>query len=171
VLALWDRVLQAVPGSRLRLMAHAGRHRQLILDAFTDPARIDFTPFLSRRDYLEQYRTIDLCLDTFPYNGHTTSLDAFWMGVPVVTRVGATVVGRAGWSQLRNLGLPELAAWDDDAFVGIAAELAGDLPRLAELRAGLRPRMEASPLMDAGRFARDLEAAYLRMAGRSQPTS
>lgn len=171
VLALWDRVLQAVPGSRLRLMAHAGRHRQLILDAFTDPSRIDFTPFLPRRDYLEQYRDIDLCLDTFPYNGHTTSLDAFWMGVPVVTRVGATVVGRAGWSQLQNLGMPELAAWDDETYVGIAAELAGDLSRLAGLRTGLRPRMEASPLMDAQRFARDLEAAYLRMTGLSRPTS
>ncbi|BDU71351.1 O-linked N-acetylglucosamine transferase, SPINDLY family protein [Mesoterricola silvestris] len=165
VLALWERVLQAVPGSRLRLMAHPGSHRQLILDAFADPSRIDFTPFLSRRDYLEQYRSIDLCLDTFPYNGHTTSLDAFWMGVPVVTRVGATVVGRAGWSQLQNLGLPGLAAWDDDAFVEIAASHAGDLPRLGALRAGLRARMEASPLMDAEGFTRDLEDAYRRMAG------
>ncbi len=165
VLALWDRVLQAVPGSRLRLLAHPGHHRQLILDAFTDKDRIDFTPFQSRRDYLAQYRDIDLCLDTVPYNGHTTSLDAFWMGVPVVTRVGATVVGRAGWSQLRNLGLAELAAFEDDPFVAIAAELAADLPRLAQLRRDLRPRMEASPLMDAAGFARDLEAAYRRMVG------
>ena len=164
VLALWDRVLQAVPGSRLRLLAHEGGHRRQILDAFQDPGRIDFVPFLPRQDYLDQYRRIDLCLDTFPYTGHTTSLDAYWMGVPVVTRVGETVVGRAGLSQLQNLGLPELAAWDDDDFVRIAADLAADLPRLGELRAGLRARMEASPLMDAPRFARDLEAVYRRLA-------
>jgi predicted O-linked N-acetylglucosamine transferase (SPINDLY family) len=166
VLALWNRVLEAVPGSRLRLMAQPGSHRQAVLEAFSDPGRIEFTPFLPRQDYLAQYRDIDLCLDTFPYNGHTTSLDAFWMGVPTVTLVGETVVGRAGWSQLNNLGLTELAAWSADDFVAIAAGLASDLPKLAGLRAGLRARMEASPLMDAPRFARDMEALYRRMAGR-----
>jgi len=163
-LALWDRVLEAVPGSRLRLLAHPGAHRTWLLDQLREPGRVDFIPFLPRPDYLAQYQRLDVCLDTLPYNGHTTSLDAFWMGVPVVTRVGATVVGRAGWSQLNNLGLPELAAWDDDAFVRIAANLAADLPRLAELRAGLRARMEASPLMDARGFAGDLEAAFRKMA-------
>ena len=167
VLALWNRVLEAVPGSRLRLMAHPGEHRRWVLDQMHAPDRIDFTPFLPRPEYLEQYRSLDLCLDTTPYNGHTTSLDAFWMGVPVVTRVGRTVVGRAGWSQLNNLGLPELAAWDDATFVRTAAALATDLPRLAGLRAGLRARMAASPLMDASGFARSLEAAYRAMASRS----
>jgi predicted O-linked N-acetylglucosamine transferase (SPINDLY family) len=166
VLALWNQVLEAVPGSRLRLMAHPGSHRQSVLEAFSDPTRIEFTPFLPRQDYLAQYRDIDLCLDTFPYNGHTTSLDAFWMGVPVVTRVGETVVGRAGWSQLNNLGLTELAAWSDEDFVAIAAALATDLPKLAGLRAGLRAQMEASPLMDAPKFAKDMEELYRKMAGR-----
>ena len=78
-----------------------------------------------------------------PYNGHTTSLDSFWMGVPVVTRIGTTVVGRAGWSQLCNLGIKELAAQSDEQFVKIAVELAGDLPRLSELRKGLREQNEA----------------------------
>jgi predicted O-linked N-acetylglucosamine transferase (SPINDLY family) len=162
-LALWNRVLDAVPGSRLRLLAHPGAHRTWLLEQMHDPGRVDFIAFLPRPDYLAQYRRIDLCLDTLPYNGHTTSLDAFWMGVPVVTRVGATVVGRAGWSQLNNLGLPELAAWNDDDYVRIAADLASDLPRLAGLRAGLRARMEASPLMAAPGFARALEAAYRGM--------
>ena len=166
VLALWNRVLEAVPGSRLLLMANPGRHRQTVLEAFSDPSQVTFTPFLPREDYLALYGGLDLCLDTCPYNGHTTSLDAMWMGVPVVTRVGDTVVGRAGWSQLQNLDLPGLAAFDDDSFVAIAVDLAGDLPRLAELRTGLRSRMEASPLMDAPRFARDLEAAYRKMAAR-----
>jgi predicted O-linked N-acetylglucosamine transferase (SPINDLY family) len=85
------------------------------------------------------------------------------MGVPVVTRLGDTVVGRAGWSQLCNLGLPELAARTDEEFIRIAVDLALDLPRLSALRAGLRSRMEASPLMDGARFARNLEAAYRQM--------
>ena len=80
-----------------------------------------------------------------------------------MTRVGATVVGRAGWSQLCNLGLRELAAETDPDFVRIATGLAGDLPRLAALRGALRARMEASPLMDGERFARTVEAAFLRM--------
>jgi predicted O-linked N-acetylglucosamine transferase (SPINDLY family) len=85
------------------------------------------------------------------------------MGVPVVTLVGNTVVGRAGLSQLTNLGLPELIAGNPEQYVGIAAGLAGDLPRLAELRRTLRPRMQTSPLMDAPRFARNIEAAYRQM--------
>jgi predicted O-linked N-acetylglucosamine transferase (SPINDLY family) len=81
----------------------------------------------------------------------------------VVTLVGQTVVGRAGLSQLTNLGLPELIARTPDQYVQIVAELAGDLPRLAELRRTLRARMEASALMDAPRFARNVEAAYRQM--------
>ena len=164
VLAQWARVLSAVPRSRLLLLSQPGSHRQRVLEGMAAggiaPERIEFAPFRPRLEYLALYRRVDLGLDTFPYNGHTTSLDAFWMGVPVVSRLGDTVVGRAGWSQLCNLGLPELAGATDDAFVTLAVGLAGDLPRLAGLRAGLRARMEASPLMDAARFTRNLEAAY-----------
>jgi predicted O-linked N-acetylglucosamine transferase (SPINDLY family) len=82
------------------------------------------------------------------------------MGVPVVTLVGETPVSRAGWCQLSNLGLGELAARTPERFVQIAVALASDLPRLQALRASLRQRMEQSPLMDAPRFARSIEAAY-----------
>jgi predicted O-linked N-acetylglucosamine transferase (SPINDLY family) len=82
------------------------------------------------------------------------------MGVPVVTRVGGTSVGRAGLSQLFQLGQLDLAAESDDAFVGIAVDLANDLGRLAQLRSGLRSRMQRSALMDAARFARQIEGAY-----------
>ena len=109
------------------------------------------------------YNRIDLGLDPLPYNGHTTSLDAFWMGVPTITLIGKTVVGRAGWSQLCNLGLQELAARTPEEYVEIAVQLAGDLPRLQELRATLRARMRASPLMDGKRFARHMEQAYRQM--------
>ena len=104
-----------------------------------------------------------MCLDTLPYNGHTTSLDSYWMGVPVVTRVGRTVVGRAGYSQLTNLGFSELVAWSDEEFVSLAARLAADRLRLTHLRSTLRERMERSPLMDAARFARNIESAYREM--------
>jgi predicted O-linked N-acetylglucosamine transferase (SPINDLY family) len=85
------------------------------------------------------------------------------MGVPVVTLIGQPAVSRAGFSQLSNLGLPELAAFSEDDYVSIATELVNDLPRRMELRRTLRPRMEASPLMDASRFTRQIEAAYRTM--------
>jgi predicted O-linked N-acetylglucosamine transferase (SPINDLY family) len=125
--------------------------------------RIEFVEFQSRKRYLEVYHRIDLGLDTFPYNGHTTSLDSYWMGVPVVTAIGKTAVGRAGWSQLSNLNLRELAGETGEDFVRIAVELAKNLPRLGELRRSLRARIEQSPLMDAGRFARGVEQAYRAM--------
>ena len=163
-IALWARVLQQIDGSTLTLLAPAGDARKTTLDSFAahgiDPVRVEFVEYQARLQYLSTYRSIDVCLDTFPYNGHTTSLDAFWMGVPVVTLVGATVVGRAGLSQATNLGLPELVARTPDEYVRTAADLCKDLNRLSELRAGLRTRMERSPLMDAPRFARDIEAAY-----------
>ena len=177
VLALWARVLRAVPRSRLLLLAPEGHFRcdtlQRLEQQGIAPDRVAFVRPQPRRQYLELYHGIDLMLDTLPYNGHTTSLDALWMGVPVVTTVGRTTVGRAGLSQLANLGLPELVAATPEEFVRIAVELAGDLPRLGCLRATLRERMRASPLMDAPRFARGIEAAYRtvwqRWCARSGP--
>jgi protein O-GlcNAc transferase len=90
-------------------------------------------------------------------------LDSFWMGVPVVTLVGQTAVGRGGLCQLTNLGLHELIAETPAQFVQIAVDWANDLPRLGALRAALRERMGNSPLMDGPRFARNIEAAYRMM--------
>ena len=167
VLALWARVLREIEHSRLLLLTEEGTHRQRTLDRLSkegvDPTRIEFSSRQPRRAYLELYHRIDIGLDTFPYNGHTTSLDSFWMGVPVVTLVGQTVVGRAGWCQLSNLRLEELAARTPEEFVKIAVDLAKDLPRLQALRETLRGRMEQSPLMDAPKFARSIEAAYRQL--------
>lgn len=166
-LQLWARVFARLPTARLVLMAAEGDARrhlaQRLAQAGIDPARVRFLPFRPRDAYLRSYHEIDLGLDTLPYNGHTTSLDALWMGVPVVTRIGPTVAGRAGLSQLANLGLPELAADSDEAFVETAVSLASDLPRLAGLRSTLRARMQQSPLMDGERFAHGVEAAYAGM--------
>jgi predicted O-linked N-acetylglucosamine transferase (SPINDLY family) len=167
VLDLWAKVLQQVEGSRLLLLAKTGSHRQRTLDRLAqqgiDPRRIEFVSYLPRREYLELYQRIDVGLDTSPYNGHTTSLDSLWMGVPVVTLVGERAVSRAGWCQLSNLNLRELAAETDEQFVRIAVELCKDLPSLADLRSSMRQKMLSSPLMDAPAFARDIEAAYRKM--------
>jgi predicted O-linked N-acetylglucosamine transferase (SPINDLY family) len=166
-IGLWARVLQAVPGSRLVVMAPPGQARARLLGRLAiqgiDTARVRCVPFRPRADYLRTYHEIDLALDTFPYNGHTTSLDALWMGVPVVTRVGTTPAGRAGLSQLSNLGLEILATHTDDDYVRMASALAADVEALTALRAELRPRMQRSPLMDGARFARHLENAYRAM--------
>ena len=163
-LAMWSAVLREVPHARLLLMAPAGNADRSLAERIDRQGinlqSVSFTPFQPRTDYLCTYHQIDLGLDTFPYNGHTTSLDSLWMGVPVVTRVGETAVGRGGLSQLFNLGLTGLAGHSDEAFVRIAVELAHDWPRLAALRASLRPNMTQSPLMDGARFAAHIEAAY-----------
>jgi protein O-GlcNAc transferase len=163
-LRLWGAVMRALPAARLLLMAPPGRHRRQLLQRLAAHeiagTRIDFHPFRPRGEYLRTYHDIDLGLDTFPYNGHTTSLDSLWMGVPVVTRVGRTSVGRGGLSQLFQLGLTELAAESDDAFIRVVVALGSDLVRLATLRRELRARLERSALMDAPRFARQIEGAY-----------
>jgi protein O-GlcNAc transferase len=166
-LRLWARVMQSTPNSRLLLLAPEGDVRARVLgvlkETSIDSSRIDFVARQSRWQYLNTFHRIDICLDTFPYNGHTTSLDSFWMGVPVVTKTGAAAVSRGGWSQLSNLGLTELADDRDDWFVRVAADLAADIDRLRKLRSTLRGRMTASPLMNAPRFARNIESAYRAM--------
>jgi predicted O-linked N-acetylglucosamine transferase (SPINDLY family) len=164
VLRLWTSVLSAVPKSRLLLLAPKGAARDRVRAIFEaagiEFARIEFVDRCGRLDYLSRYREIDICLDTFPSNGHTTSLDALWMGVPTVTLAGETIVGRAGVCQAMNLGLPELIATTPEQYVRIVRTLADDLQQLAELRRTLRERLKRSPLMDGPRFARNLESVY-----------
>lgn len=163
VFRLWARVLREVPRSRLLLSAeeHAReRLRELFAREGVDADRLEFVGRASRREYLERYGRIDIGLDSFPYNGATTTLDAAWMGVPVMTLSGPRALQRAGACMAGNLGLPELVAQSEDAFVEAAAALARDRERLAELRRGLRARLEKSPLGDLPRFARNLESVY-----------
>ncbi len=163
VFRLWARVLREVPRSRLLLSGEAHvreRLRALFAREGVQSERLEFVGRTSRREYLERYQRIDLGLDSFPYNGATTTLDAAWMGVPVVTLSGPRALQRAGACMAGNLGLPELVAHTEDEFVETAASLARDLERLAELRRGLRARLEQSPLGDVPRFARNLESVY-----------
>jgi len=160
ILNTWKKVLDSVPNSRLLLLAPLGAHRQRVLAHL--PGRASFVDRSPRLNYLANYNQIDLVLDTYPYNGHTTGLDALWMSVPTVTLYGQSAVSRAGLSQLSNLGLAELAVPTLDRYVELAVALANDLPRLADLRASIRRRMTDSPLMNAPAFARGVEAAYRR---------
>jgi protein O-GlcNAc transferase len=158
-LFLWAKVLDRIPSSRLLLLSPQGEHRRHVREKLFD--RVDFAEFQPRQKYLEIYNRIDLGLDTFPYNGHTTSLDSLWMGVPVISLAGKTAASRAGFSQAGNLGLAdELVAQNTEQFVNLASRWATDLPRLSELRRNLRRRMQQSPLMDSKTWTASIESAY-----------
>ena len=171
VMRVWLEILARVPGSRLVLKNWCldnERMKKFMLDAFAQcgatPGQIElWNPNTSNFDHLNCYNSIDIGLDPFPYNGTTTTCDALWMGVPVITLAGVSHVGRVGVSQMSNLGLQELIARDTDHYVDIAVALANDVPRLTALRGGMRVRVSASPLMDAPRFTKNLEAAYRNM--------
>src|SRR5262249_50730838 len=138
--------------------ATARRHRDRFAAAGIDPARLDILP---RADgvaaHLAGYARVDVALDPLPYNGTTTTCEALWLGVPVISCAGARHAARVGASLLHRVGLDELVANSDEAYVQAATALAGDAARIAMLRAGLRARMQASPLCDAQHFARALE--------------
>ena len=173
VLDAWARILLATPGSRLKLLAKQGTHRRRFVDELVrrgvEAERIQFADYvpaaadLSQGGLLARYHDIDVALDTFPYGGMTTTLDALWMGVPVVSLIGERNLGRAGLSLLSNVGLSEFATKDADGYVDVAVKLAHDLPRLADLRASLRERMRASPILDAAGYTRKVEAAFRGM--------
>jgi predicted O-linked N-acetylglucosamine transferase (SPINDLY family) len=171
MLLLWAQILHAVPDSRLLLKTRAlgsestqRRVRQIIGEAGIDAGRLELRGYEpDHGNHLALYRRLDVALDTFPYHGTTTTCEAMWMGVPVVALAGKTHASRVGVSLLNNIGLPELVANTPEEYVRLAAGLAGDPLRLGHLRNTLRQRMESSPLMDAPRYARDIEAAYRAM--------
>ena len=173
VLDAWAKILVATPGSRLKLLAKQGTHRRRFVDELVrrgvEAERVQFADYvpaaadLSQGGLLARYHDIDVALDTFPYGGMTTTLDALWMGVPVVSLIGERNLGRAGLSLLNNVDLSEFATKDVAGYVDAAAKLAHDLPRLAGLRASLRERMRGSPLLDAEGHTRKVEKAFRDM--------
>lgn len=118
---------------------------------------------MTREEHLQRYGSCHIALDTYPYNGTTTTCEALWMGVPVVTLAGPSHAARVGVSILNNVGLSELIAANADQYVEIAVGLASNPPRLQLYRHSLRKQMLASPLMDATTFTEDLEQAYRMM--------
>ncbi len=166
-LAAWSVLLEKMPRARLLLHADADIDRGWVVDFFkqksVSPDRVSFMGKLPTVEYFRAYERVDIALDAFPYGGGTTTMDALWMGVPVVSLAGDQAVSRLGLTIMSNLGLPESIAADVDQYEKIALDLAGDLPRLGALRGSLRERMRSSPIMDATGFARNVEAAYRTM--------
>lgn len=169
VLTLWSRVLADVPGSRL-LLRHRHRFSSRALQqrvvrglagAGIDSDRVLFNAGdTTREDHLRLYRQVDIALDPFPFTGSTTTFEALWMGVPVVTLADSTMVGRWSGSMLQAAGLAELIAASQDDYVAIAGSLARDRGRLAELRRSLRLRLAASPLCNGARRAHQIARLY-----------
>jgi len=128
------------------------------------PERLDLLGLVSRRDnHLAMYSRIDIGLDTFPYNGTTTTCEATWMGVPVISLLGDRHASRVGASILHHVGLPELLAASEGEYVEMACSLATDRQRLISIRAELRQKMRESVLMDTELFTQSLENAYRDM--------
>ena len=168
LLALWGRILAAIPDSRLVIMnakspGAADRIRQPFADAGIDPDRLVLEGRLSFSDFLALHNQVDVGLDAYPFNGAATSYTAAWMGVPHITRRGRRPCSRHGHQLFANLGLTDLVAGSADDYVDRAVALGRDIDRLAELRNDLRPRMAASPVTDGAGQTRALEEAYRRM--------
>ncbi|MGA7595767.1 MAG: tetratricopeptide repeat protein, partial [Gallionella sp.] len=171
VVAVWVRILEAVPDSRLLLKcrqlnnpATIEQTRQRFAACGISPDRVMLGgTFVSRDDHLAAYNKVDIALDTFPYPGVTTSAEALWMGVPVLSLRGSRFLSRTAESIACNAGLPDWIAADEDEYVAKAVAFSSDLGTLAVLRAALREQVLASALFDAPRFARNFEDALWGM--------
>lgn len=172
-LALWAQVLHAVPHSQLLLKANSylfndESMRASFIDRFAQLG-IPATRLILRDrltdtvEHLATYQQVDIGVDSYPYNGATTTCEALWMGVPVVTLVGTTHAARTGLSILTAAGLSELVAWTPAEYVAICVKLAADPEYLQALRRDLRSRLQASPLLDAVTLTREVEAQYRQM--------
>lgn len=167
VLRLWARILLAAPASRLYLKAReleAEQARQAILDRFArlgvNPQRLLVEGPSPMEDYLAAYHRVDIALDPFPYTGGTTSIQALWMGVPILTMAGSNLLARQGESMLRALEMPGWVASSEADYLAKALSLMAKPGDLATIRWGLRQKLLDSPLMNAGLFAAELERAF-----------
>jgi predicted O-linked N-acetylglucosamine transferase (SPINDLY family) len=176
IFAIWMRLLAAVPGSLLWLIADndgaCANLRRAAAEQGVDPHRLVFAPRLPEPEHLARQRLADLFLDTLPYNAHTTASDALWVGLPVLTCRSASFPGRVGTSLLQAIGLPELVTESLAEYEAAALRLATDPALLQALREKLSRNRLSFPLFDTDRFRRDIEAAYTRMweiAKRGEP--
>jgi predicted O-linked N-acetylglucosamine transferase (SPINDLY family) len=171
VVRVWAATMNALPESRILLKSHAlsdtavqDRFRQLFSDQGIAAHRVRLLGHVpDRAGHLAQYRDIDIALDPFPYNGTTTTCEALWMGVPVISLIGRAHAGRVGLSLLSHAGLVDLAASDEDDYRERALALARDAQRVSALRGTLRQRLLKSPLCRTGPFVRSVEHAYREM--------
>ena len=170
VLRCWQRIMSRVPESRLLLEIRGielnTKFREEVFARLHDSGlpmdRVILEPRKKENQFI-LYNRIDIALDPFPCAGGTTSMDTLWMGVPLITLAGGHFVSRMGVTILSNAGLSELIALTEDEYIEKAVEIALDLDKLQRIRAGLRAKVMASPLMDGDRFTRNLEKAYRRI--------
>ena len=168
MLDTWAELLHAVPDSRLVLMGiSSGIARKSFEERFAshgiDCGRLTFHGMVPLAEYRQLLLQTDISLDSFPYNGGTTTCETLWLGLPLITLTGSSFVSRMGYALLKEIGLSELAANNVAQYVRIAAELAQNLERLSALRSGLREHVAKSSLSDEDRFTRGLESAYRDM--------
>ena len=170
VLKEWAKIFKALPNARLRWQckqmgdpAVAQQLMQRLQQHGIAPERVTLLGPVSRKEYLSAHAEVDLLLDTFPFPGGTTTCEALWMGVPTLTLAGDTLLARQGASLLAAAGLKDWVATSVAEYVEKAIKFAGDVPMLANLRTGLREQVQASPLFDAPRFARNMEVALWGM--------
>jgi predicted O-linked N-acetylglucosamine transferase (SPINDLY family) len=170
IFEIWMRILRSVPGSVLwLLMDHAQAAANLRKEAEkrgVDGKRLVFASRMPLADHLARLRAADLFIDTLPYNAHTTTSDALWAGVPVLTRIGASFAGRVAASLLMAVGLPDLIVSTISDYERLAVALATDPAQLGQLRQKLAANRDRAPLFDTARFARHLEDAYTQMYAR-----
>ena len=169
-IGLWANVLRAIPGARLLLRApsfkDAGpvtRFRRLFADHGIGADRLLFRGPVGLDIMMQSYAEIDIALDPVPYCGGTTSLQALWMGVPVLTMEGGQFVSRMGASFMTAAGLPDWVAWDDADYVAKAVAVAQDRAALLQFKRGLRARLLAQPGWDADRYAKEFGEAVQEM--------
>ena len=164
----WGELMSRLPGSRLQVAnvnyeSKRAAIRRDLASAGIAGDRVEFMPRVTLDKYLALFNQVDISLDTFPYGGGTTTFDSLWMGVPVVAAVGDIPVARSAASILTALGMDEWIAPSIDEWVDVAAALASDRDAIVALRKDLRARLQASPMTDLKRYARDLESAYRDM--------
>jgi predicted O-linked N-acetylglucosamine transferase (SPINDLY family) len=160
----WAKILRQVPGSKIFLKNRGfglpmvqRRYRELFEDEGVSSERVLFSGWSKQPELLASYGSVDICLDTFPYNGGLTTCEALWMGVPVVTCAGDRFAGRHSLTHLRAAGETGTTAFNLEDYVSIATKLAGDIPALEKARSGRRSRVAASSLCDGAAFARGFE--------------
>jgi len=165
--ATWAKLIQSAPGSRLVLLAgqsQAGSKR--LLDRFMKAGilrdRIELVMRLPKKDYFEAFQLFDISLDPFPYNGGVTTVDSLWMGVPVLGIAGSSYVSRQGAMVMHSVGLPEFVAESSDDLIRRAKAWMTRRSELAEIRAGLRERVQTSPIADGRGYVRNLETTLRR---------
>jgi predicted O-linked N-acetylglucosamine transferase (SPINDLY family) len=172
IFGCWMRILKQVPGSVFWLLESSLKAMENLKNEAVargiDPGRLVFAPHMAPAEHLARHRLADLCLDTLPYNAHTTACDALWAGTPIVTCLGETFVGRVATSLLYAIKLPELVRTTLQGYERLAIELAMQPVKLAGIKRRLAANRDSAPLFDTALFTRRIEAAFSGMIDRQQ---